>query len=77
MKKPVFNFVVEIVPMKPSALMQAADIVQEVTNVARRLRYEQLCSDPKGGSSNKGNSRAASEVKDLGAYGQMAALRAG
>lgn len=46
-KKPVFNFVVEIVPMKPSALLQAAGIIQEVNSLARRLQLEQ--AGKKGG----------------------------
>lgn len=39
--KPVFNFMVEIVPMKPSAIIQAAEIIQEVNSLARRLQFEQ------------------------------------
>lgn len=40
MKPPVFHFTVEIVPMKPSALIQAAGIIQEVNNLARRLQAQ-------------------------------------
>ena len=74
MKKPVFNFVVEIVPMKPSALIQAAEIIQEVTNVARRLQSQQRSDSERVIS---GGSREIRTAGRFGAHGQVAALRAG
>jgi hypothetical protein len=70
MKKPIFNFVVEIVPMKPSALLQAADIIQEVTNVARRLQSQQRSSEHGG---NGGVRKSRCSVVNLGAHRAMAA----
>ena len=70
MKKPAFNFIVEVVPMKPSALIQAAEIIREVTNVARRLQSQQRGTDQ---GTDSGNSESHRAAINLGAHRAMAA----